>query len=592
MNQPDDQSESEVDSPKRPAGDSDEEADPNDGESDSGATDGTSPLVARAEASQTDGNVPLEVQFSVTVTPKSDSETYRYQWEFGDGSDVVEKAEPTHVYREAGLYEPTVTVIRQSDEKKATDTIGPIRISNRDHTLELISATNQTKPGQQVDFRCAESPRTEQTTYTWWKDGESTDKTERTVGFSFTSEGTHEIKCVADIPNAGQLSDKTSIEVTEKAPEPTEFEFNGVSSNPSRGVAPLIVSFDPDYTYTGDKSDISFTWQMGDGTTKTGRSPSHVYRQTGQFRVSVTMKASTFSKTRETTINVDASDIDVELSVDTGETDQSTATPRTVDFDCSVSGERTDIDYEWVFGDGNRTETESGEVEHTYDTPPKDGEQYFARCKVETQSGAKGSDVIEVDVVEQTIDSISIMLDDSKTDNGFAATRNVGLECNIAGGDPPFEVEWNYDNGTIQPIGGLDKRTFPQTFGYTDPSGSPYRPSCTVTDATGASRTAVLGQPIEVSEDKSPTIEELKRFPKSPSVGDSIEFISTAIGGNTGSEPLRYSWDFGDGNTKQGQAARVSHTYQSAGDYTVELDVTDADRDTATQTIEVSVSGK
>jgi len=50
---------------------------------------------------------------------------------------------------------------------------------------------------------------------------------------------------------------------------------------------------------------------------------------------------------------------------------------------------------------------------------------------------------------------------------------------------------------------------------------------------------------------------------------------------------INYEWDFVDGETGSGET--TSHTYDSSGDYTVKLTVTDDDgaTDVATKTIEV-----
>jgi chitinase len=90
-------------------------------------------------------------------------------------------------------------------------------------------------------------------------------------------------------------------------------------------------------------------------------------------------------------------------------------------------------------------------------------------------------------------------------------------------------------------------------------------------------------------ENTQPRIDELQHFPKQPAVGDTIDFISSVSGGNSGAASLEFNWDFGDG-TANTAGSKVSHTYSSSGDYTVELTVTDADGDTTTETTTVSVA--
>ena len=56
--------------------------------------------------------------------------------------------------------------------------------------------------------------------------------------------------------------------------------------------------------------------------------------------------------------------------------------------------------------------------------------------------------------------------------------------------------------------------------------------------------------------------------------GQAVQFDGTGSSDPDGTI-VSYDWDFGDGNT--GTGATPSHTYASAGDYTVTLSVTDDD---------------
>jgi len=73
--------------------------------------------------------------------------------------------------------------------------------------------------------------------------------------------------------------------------------------------------------------------------------------------------------------------------------------------------------------------------------------------------------------------------------------------------------------------------------------------------------------------------------PNEPSVGETINFTDEST--DDGMIVSR-DWDFGDGTTGMGETP--SHTYQSAGDYTVSLTVTDDEGATATTTQTITVS--
>ena len=62
-------------------------------------------------------------------------------------------------------------------------------------------------------------------------------------------------------------------------------------------------------------------------------------------------------------------------------------------------------------------------------------------------------------------------------------------------------------------------------------------------------------------------------------VGETIEFICQITGGT---QPYSYNWDFGDGNTSEGE--KPSYSYDSEGTYDVSLEVTDAQGNSVNRT--------
>ena len=77
-----------------------------------------------------------------------------------------------------------------------------------------------------------------------------------------------------------------------------------------------------------------------------------------------------------------------------------------------------------------------------------------------------------------------------------------------------------------------------------------------------------------------------------PKTGEAaLEVTFTATSNDPDGDSLTISWDFGDGQTEQGQTQR-KHTYQNSGVYTVKVDVSDGKGGTASDSTQITVTAK
>lgn len=72
-----------------------------------------------------------------------------------------------------------------------------------------------------------------------------------------------------------------------------------------------------------------------------------------------------------------------------------------------------------------------------------------------------------------------------------------------------------------------------------------------------------------------------------PQRGEEVAF--DASGSHADADIVSYEWDFGDGETIETSESTVEHTYEDAGDYQVELTITDAEGNTDSTTRTVTV---
>jgi len=314
------------------------------------------------------------------------------------------------------------------------------------------------------------------------------------------------------------------------------------TADPRSGPAPLTVSFTD--LSTGDPAE--WEWDFGDTRTSSTQDPTHVYDNEGTYTVSLTVR------------NADGEDTEVKTNyITVGGSAPSadfTADPRYGPAPLNVAF--TDLSTEnptswsWSFGDGATSTTQN--PTHIYNNEGT----YTVSL---TAANAYGSDT------ETKTDYIVVSSTPPPLDADFSANPRTGpapLEVTFSDQSMgnPTSWAWEFGDGATSDV---------ENPTHTYQNVGTYTVALTVSDGSEQDTETKAGY-ITVTEALQAA------FTANPSIGYvplthrmEVEFSDQSTG-----DPTSWSWNFGDNATSTEQ--NPTHTYTSAGEFTVRLTVSNA----------------
>ena len=151
----------------------------------------------------------------------------------------------------------------------------------------------------------------------------------------------------------------------------------------------------------------------------------------------------------------------------------------------------------------------------------------------------------------------------------------IALTSTTAGGQGPYTIAWNFGDGSTG-TGLAPTHIYTATGSFTITE--------TATDSSSPAKTASSSKTLTISPPQ-PLTTSFTFAPTSPTINTQVTFTAAPTGGMP---PYSTSWTFGDGGTGSGTVA--THTYTSAGSFTVSETVTDASTPQQTATASQSVT--
>ena len=241
-----------------------------------------------------------------------------------------------------------------------------------------------------------------------------------------------------------------------------------------------------------------------------------------------------------------------------------------ISFDCGSGCTVTNgtVSFKFDFYEENHTYWNPGSITHTIDFEIEENQTVITPepifgCK--DQAAKNFNPDATDDDGSCTYDQLRVVLTANQTTGDVSLS--VTFYANISQGRTPYQISWDFDDGTFAE----NLTSIVHTF-YT---AGVYNVLLQVIDIDGD----MLERGIQIIATEPPVIGNLTGFishsgqldPINKDMVASIEFYGMAIGGEG---PYTFTWKFGDDTGESG--ATILHEYSTGGEFTVELIIEDS----------------
>ncbi|QTA85729.1 PKD domain-containing protein [Desulfonema magnum] len=502
---------------------------------------------------------PVLFDGSRSTDPEGDS--LRFFWEFGDGT-TGKGVRVTHHYDAPGRYEASVIVEDASGQ--VTNSVLEKFVVTINHPPEPDAGPDRiAAPREKIEFDGSGSadPDGEVVTY-YWDFGDGTKAQGANVQHRFRQPDLYVVTLrVEDDSGSPCKSATDQCEVFINAPPVVDIGEDRIAS------AGEELRFSGANSGDSDGDIISYEWNLGDGTEKTGADIAHSYETPGIYKVTlkVTDNSGVKNRSASDTLNVFVNDPPI---ADAGDTYRA-AVGEEVLLDGSGSSDRDGqlIEFKWDFGDGTQ-ETENcevrletcGKISHRYDNPGR----YQVTLTVKDDSGSSS---------------------DTDQDNALVIVNappaaNAGPDQWVTSSEVQFD-----GTGSADPDGDIIQYSWDFGDGSTGTGPSPvhvyktpgvYRVRLTIRDdsATSTDRS---------SDEMTVTVNHLPFADAGPDqvgVPGQPIYLDASASVDPDGDISAFEWIFGDGGnskleTRNSKLRKVSHIYAKPGRYKALLTVYD-----------------
>ena len=308
----------------------------------------------------------------ITTNNLTDLDFLDYSWDMGDGT-ILETEEPVHQYSEPGTYTVSLLAIDNGcddDEEISQEiVILPSVVaeisSNSLEACEELDAIFTNTSSNAVSYS--------------WNFGDGNNSVEEEPEHTFFGPNTFEVVLTANNPNTCNESHTDTLEISVGAIQDiiAEFEINQTDCE----------LFTVEGTNNSTGENVTYEWNMGDGTLLNEESIEYNYEQLGNYNVTLTVSDELCDITDQLTLPLE---IVEEVIAVIEEPDQLGCAPFSTSFSNASVGASS---FTWDFGDDSPTQ-DGENVEHDFSDPGI----YTVTLAVEGDGGCTGTDEITLEV--------------------------------------------------------------------------------------------------------------------------------------------------------------------------------------------------
>ncbi|WP_349309732.1 PKD domain-containing protein [Microbacterium sp. MM2322] len=537
----------------------------------------------------------LDASFQGSASSDPDGTIVSYAWEFGDGATST-AVNPTHRYASSGDYTVKLTV---TDDDGASNTAQvPVSV------VANVSPTAQagwSAVGLDAAFTSSGSTDSDGSIAAFaWNFGDGQTASTPSPSHRYAEAGSYTVTLTVTDDDGATAT--RSLDVVVAAP---------TNAAPTAAFTPTVTGMSVSVTGAAssdtDGTIASYAWNFGDGGTATGATATHAYTEAGEYTITLTVTDDDGATDTETaSVTVQAPSASTPLLLD--EFARTTASGwGTADIGGAWSLRTTASRYSVSGGSGNLILPKGATVYADATSVNADRVRVDATFSVD-----KLAEGTYVAVIGRQVGAdyyvLRVRISADGTARLFVLRNNsvaIGSSFTL-----PFTIQADQKYHAMFEVAG----TSPTSLKAKVWAASATEPTWQreATDATAAlqasGRIGVFGflpaaatnDPVTVSFDRIVAMNPDAVAPPTGNAAPTAAFTQTKTGlttevNGTGSTDtdgniVSYAWQFGDPAGSTATGATASHTYTSAGTYTVRLTVTDDDGATATVTHDVTVA--